>query len=593
MKYDVFISYRREGGDKYARTIQQALEKQYRVFLDFDELKDGVFDQRIIDAISSSPVFLLILSRGALDRCVNENDWVRQEILYAAKCGSHIVPVTIVDDNFEGLPTSLPEELRRAVGQHQFSELQMKTLFKASMEQLVHDRIAPYVKREDSSNGIEVHIDVDADCDLFRFKTFVRHLKAGEDNVIHLNPGKYKFDFVSTQIAEIKHSMVYSLAPEISCDFIEVELRKEVDEVIAKHKAEEEAKKKAVESKRADEEERRRQDALRRAQEEERRKEEDAKHKAIGIILLQTEALARRKAQEAKRKAEEEARRKALEAKRKAEEEARRKAQEAKRKAEEEARRKAQEAKRKAEEEARRKAQEAKRKAEEEAKRKAQEVAKQKAEAAVIRQTAEDAKLKPIRGRKKLFGIEHGNLLYGYANELGKVVIPFQWKEVEPFYYGLARVVDEKGQWHIINTNGTVLLNIEFSEGLARVSNLHGKWGFIDQKGKMVIPCQWENAWWFSQGLALVKNSQGKNGFIDRTGTLMIPCQWENAWNFSGGLAYVKNEQGLYGFIDKTGKVVIPCRWKRAESFGSFIKGKARVEDANGRTFLIDKTGKW
>lgn len=25
MKYDIFISYRREGGDKYARTIQQAI----------------------------------------------------------------------------------------------------------------------------------------------------------------------------------------------------------------------------------------------------------------------------------------------------------------------------------------------------------------------------------------------------------------------------------------------------------------------------------------------------------------------------------------------------------------------------------------
>ena len=253
MKYDVFISYRRDGGDKYARTIQQALEKQYRVFLDFDELKDGVFDQRIIDAISSSPVFLLILSRGALDRCVNEGDWVRQEILYAAKCGCHIVPVTIVDDNFEGLPPSLPEELRRAVGQHQFSELQMKTLFKASMEQLIHDRIAPYVKREDSSNGIEVHIDVDADCDLFRFKTFVRHLKAGEDNVIHLNPGKYKFEFVSTQISEVKESMVYTLTPGISCDFIEVAINEKIDGVVVKRKeemklkAEEERQKKLIE----------------------------------------------------------------------------------------------------------------------------------------------------------------------------------------------------------------------------------------------------------------------------------------------------------------------------------------------------------
>ena len=27
-KYDIFISYRREGGKGYARTIQQALEKE-------------------------------------------------------------------------------------------------------------------------------------------------------------------------------------------------------------------------------------------------------------------------------------------------------------------------------------------------------------------------------------------------------------------------------------------------------------------------------------------------------------------------------------------------------------------------------------
>ena len=275
MKYDVFISYRREGGDKYARTIQQALKNQYRVFLDYDELKDGVFDQRIIDAISESPVFLLILSKGALDRCVNENDWVRQEILHAVKCGCHIVPVTI-DDTFDGLPASLPEELRCAVGQHQFSELQMKTLFESSMELLVKNRIAPYVQREDAATGTEIHIDVDADCDMFRFNKFVRHLKAGEDNVIHLKPGKYKLEFVSTQIPEIKDSRVYYLNPDMSCDFIEVALKEEVEE---KRKAAEEAKRKA-----AAEEARRKaaEEAKRRAAEEAKRKaaEEDAKRKA-------------------------------------------------------------------------------------------------------------------------------------------------------------------------------------------------------------------------------------------------------------------------------------------------------------------------
>ena len=409
MKYDVFISYRREGGDKYARTIQQALEKQYRVFLDFDELKDGVFDQRIIDAISESPVFLLILSRGALDRCVNENDWVRQEILQAVKCGCHIVPVTI-DDTFEGLPASLPEELRRAVGQHQFSEIQMKTLFKASMEQLMRDRIAPYVHREETTSGIEIHIDVDADCDLFRFKTFIRHLKAGEDNVIHLSPGKYKLDFISTQEPEVKNSMVYSLAPGISCDFIEMALKTHIEELVAKRKA----------------------------------------------------------------AAEEEARRKA-------------------------------------EEEARRKAEEEIRKAEEEKKRKAEEEKQKRLEA------LEKLKLTPIKNNGK----------YGFADKIGKVVIPCQWKDTRTF-----------------------------SEGLAAVRDASGKWGFIDKTGKVVIPCQWKDAWNFSEGLALVKDANEKWGFIDKTGKVVIPCQWENARTFSEGFALVCDDNGKWWRIDKTGKVV-------------------------------------
>ena len=122
----------------------------------------------------------------------------------------------------------------------------MKTLFKASMEQLVHDRIAPYVHREESTSGIEIHIDVDADCDLFRFKTFIRHLKADEDNVIHLSPGKYKLEFVSTQEPEVNSSMVYSLAPGISCDFIEMALKEKVEAVLAKRKAEEKPKKRPV-----------------------------------------------------------------------------------------------------------------------------------------------------------------------------------------------------------------------------------------------------------------------------------------------------------------------------------------------------------
>ncbi len=544
-KYDVFISYRREGGDKYARTIQQALEKQYRVFLDFDELKDGVFDQRIINAISNSPVFLLILSKGALDRCINEKDWVRQEILQAVKCGCHIVPVTI-DDTFDGIPDSLPEELRNAVGQHQFSELQMKTLFKASMEQLVRDRIAPYLHREDASSGIEVHIDVDADCDMFRFNTFVRHLKAGEDNVIHMNPGKHKLGFISSQEPEVKSLQVYQLTADMTCDFFVVELKEKIEEVIVKRKAEAEAKRKA---------------------------EEEAQRKAEA---------------EAKRKAEEEA-------KRRAEEEARRKAEaEAKRKAEAEAKRKAEaEAKRRAEEEARRKAEaEAKRKAEEETKRK-EEAEAQRIKDEKERQRAEDTKLRFVIARKKLFGIEFGGDSYGFADELGKVVIPCQWKWAETFSEGLARVQD--WWWGYLDKSGELVIPCQwweaksFSEGLAAVKDVNNKWGFIDKTGKVVIPCQWEFAKQFSEGLAAVRNDISKWGFIDKTGNVVIPCQWVWAETFSEGLAAVGNNYSEMGFIDKTGKVVIPCQWRISVGFS---EGLAAVGDDISKWGFIVETGK-
>lgn len=247
--YDVFISYRREGGKDHARTIQQALEKKYRVFLDFDELNDGVFDQRIMDAISHSSVFLLLLTKGALDRCSNEDDWVRKEILYASECSCHIVPVTI-DNPFDGYPSDLPKEIQDIVGAHQFSELQTRKLFKPSMELLIRDRIEPHVRHEDDQSGTEIHIETDADCDLYRFKTFVKRLQAGADNVVYMKPGNYKLEFVSTEYPEVKDVRKYFLASDINCDILEVKLK---DKVEAKRKADEEARRIAEEKRQAEE----------------------------------------------------------------------------------------------------------------------------------------------------------------------------------------------------------------------------------------------------------------------------------------------------------------------------------------------------
>jgi len=152
MKYDIFISYRREGGKNYARTLKPELEKRgFKVFLDFDELKDGVFDKRIMDAISESPIFLVILSQGALDRCINEEDWVRQEILFANESNRHIVPVE-VDKTFRGFPSNIPNEIKTVLGQHQFSQIDTETLLQESIDKLVKDRILPHIHHEEEES---------------------------------------------------------------------------------------------------------------------------------------------------------------------------------------------------------------------------------------------------------------------------------------------------------------------------------------------------------------------------------------------------------------------------------------------------------
>lgn len=147
MSYDIFISYRRAGGKELARPLKSELERRgYRVFLDFDELKDGIFDRRIMAAIESSPIFMVVLSPHALDRCADADDWVRREIEYALEHDRHVIPVN-PDLTFAGFPAGIPEALKAGLGQHQFSEVMFGQLFMASVDKMVCERIEPLLQR--------------------------------------------------------------------------------------------------------------------------------------------------------------------------------------------------------------------------------------------------------------------------------------------------------------------------------------------------------------------------------------------------------------------------------------------------------------
>jgi hypothetical protein len=109
MSEQIFISYRRTGGDVSAKLICEALKNHgFSVFYDFDSLHGGFFDTRIIDAIEHCTDVVLVLPPNALDRCTNHDDWVRQEITTALRHGKNIVPVMLPDFKF---PKTLPREI--------------------------------------------------------------------------------------------------------------------------------------------------------------------------------------------------------------------------------------------------------------------------------------------------------------------------------------------------------------------------------------------------------------------------------------------------------------------------------------------------
>ena len=107
----VFIAYRRGGGSETARAIKSELEKRrYRIFLDVDDLGAGPFDESLLAHIEAARYFVVILSKGSLDRCVESDDWLRREITHAFYTRRTIVPVLKEDFAFSA-SERLPGEL--------------------------------------------------------------------------------------------------------------------------------------------------------------------------------------------------------------------------------------------------------------------------------------------------------------------------------------------------------------------------------------------------------------------------------------------------------------------------------------------------
>jgi hypothetical protein len=111
--YDIFLSYRREGGFETAKMVQEKLKSLgYRVFLDFEDLRTGKFNEKLYSVIAECKDFMVVMSPGCLDRCEKADDWLRLEVVHAIENKRNIIPILL--RNFKW-PDTMPagmEELK-------------------------------------------------------------------------------------------------------------------------------------------------------------------------------------------------------------------------------------------------------------------------------------------------------------------------------------------------------------------------------------------------------------------------------------------------------------------------------------------------
>lgn len=118
-RYDIFISYRREGGYETAKHLYDLLTRDgYRVSFDLDTLRNGDFDTELLSRIEQCKDFVLIVNSNAFERTLDptfpkEKDWLRCELAYALEKKKNIIPIFLAGSN--GFPDGLPSDVAAVV----------------------------------------------------------------------------------------------------------------------------------------------------------------------------------------------------------------------------------------------------------------------------------------------------------------------------------------------------------------------------------------------------------------------------------------------------------------------------------------------
>lgn len=116
-KYDIFISYRRDGGFETAKHLYDLLTRDgYKVSFDLDTLRNGDFDTTLLNRIAECEDFILICDANVFKRTIEgqlerEKDWLRVELAEALRLSKNVIPIML--NGFTRFPNDLPQDIEK------------------------------------------------------------------------------------------------------------------------------------------------------------------------------------------------------------------------------------------------------------------------------------------------------------------------------------------------------------------------------------------------------------------------------------------------------------------------------------------------
>lgn len=222
MSYDIFISYRRKGGDVTAKHLYDLLTRDgYSVSFDVDTLRSGDFDVELLKRIDECTDFIVILNEGVFDRMLTtekQEDWLRNELAYALKKKKNIIPIMLA--GFSEFPKNLPEDVVDISRKNGI--IHNMKYFDAFYDKLKKEFLLsePTATRNDCI----LKILTNQDCFVFIDKKFTCIAKENQITKIDIEQGVFLVEFINQYDKNNIKTLNFSVQSKE--EFLEVKLKK-------------------------------------------------------------------------------------------------------------------------------------------------------------------------------------------------------------------------------------------------------------------------------------------------------------------------------------------------------------------------------